>query len=99
MMYNNAKGFLPCMQALTLSTNLTSTEKSRSKPDAGYVSRDGEQSFTSRTMRYIKAAHQLNSSPGMTSDCISCVNSLRSKALGQAKSIELCMQVLILPGM
>lgn len=52
-----------CMQALTLSTNLTSTE--RMKPDVGNAARFGEP-FTSRTMQHIKAANQLTSSPGMT---------------------------------
>lgn len=47
--------------ALTLSTNLISTE--RSKLDAGNATRL-EQPFTSRTMQHIKAAHQLTSSPG-----------------------------------
>ena len=54
-----------CMQALTLSTNLTNTEKLRSKGTTGNGLRDGDQYFTSRTLQHIKAAHQPKSPAGL----------------------------------
>lgn len=60
------------MQALTLSTGLTGNERLKGKLDAGNTSRDEDQSFTSRTMRHIKVAHQLSPSPGMSGGGTSC---------------------------
>ena len=85
------------MQALTLSTNLTNTEKLRSKATTGNGIRDGDQSFTSRTMQHIKASHQPKSPGGLAE-----TTTVQQPTMPHAKNLKpaylLCVQVCSLYG-
>ncbi|KAA6425197.1 MAG: hypothetical protein FRX49_04692 [Trebouxia sp. A1-2] len=48
----------PMLQALTLSTNLSKTEKPRTKMSVGGTLQEAEQYFRAKTLQTIKASHQ-----------------------------------------
>ncbi|KAL0040594.1 hypothetical protein WJX77_011868 [Trebouxia sp. C0004] len=52
------------LQALTLSTNLSKTEKPRTKMSVEGTLQDVDQSFRTKTLQTIKASHQSRSSTG-----------------------------------
>ncbi|KAL0042675.1 hypothetical protein WJX79_007474 [Trebouxia sp. C0005] len=54
----------PMLQALTLSTNLSKTEKPRTKMSVGGTLQEAEQYFRAKTLQTIKASHQSRSSTG-----------------------------------
>ncbi|KAL0049680.1 hypothetical protein WJX82_007443 [Trebouxia sp. C0006] len=70
----------PMLQALTLSTNLSKTEKPRTKMPVGGTLQDADQSFRAKTLQTIKASHQSRSSTGSQIARTGNVGSIRTNS-------------------